>query len=195
MIHCDLKLENIVVNIDENNDIKELKIIDFDVSVFNNIPKELDNISEKYKKILNNKKQRGTRIYMLKNETVQFNNDIYSLGVVLLILLYKNIKLLIFQKKKIFENNLKKDKKQIIKYQNILKKLNNLKENIENNNNKIQILYLLEYFLKRYKNDSIDFLGINSNKFSYFKELIIDCINIKFNIDELYNKYSKTLFI
>jgi len=100
IIHSDLKLENIVVNIDENNDIKELRIIDFDVSVFNNIPKELDNISEKYKKILNNKKQRGTRIYMLKNETMQFNNDIYSLGVVLLILLYKNIKLLILKKKK-----------------------------------------------------------------------------------------------
>jgi serine/threonine protein kinase len=195
IIHCDLKLENIVVNIDENNDIKELKIIDFDVSVFNNIPKELDNISEKYKKILNNKKQRGTRIYMLKNESMEFNNDIYSLGIVLLILLYKNIKLLISQKKKILENSLKKDKKQIIKYQNILKKLNNLKENIEDNNKKIEILDLLEFFLKRYKNDSIDFLGINSNKFNYFKELIIDCINIKLNINELYDKYSKTLFI
>ena len=92
MIHCDLKLENIIVNIDENDNIKELKIIDFDVSVFNSIPKKIDNISEKYKKILNNKKQRGTRIYMLKNESMEFNNDIYSLGVVLLILLYKNIK-------------------------------------------------------------------------------------------------------
>jgi len=195
IIHSDLKLENIVVNIDENNDIKELRIIDFDVSVFNNIPKELDNISEKYKKILNNKKQRGTRIYMLKNETMQFNNDIYSLGVVLLILLYKNIKLLILKKKKNLENSVKKDKKQIIKYQNILKKLNTLKENIEDDNNKMEILDLLEYFLKRYKNDSVEFLGINSNKFNYFKELIIDCINIKLNIDELYNKYSGTLLI
>lgn len=195
IIHCDLKLENIIVNIDENNDIKELKIIDFDVSVFNDIPKELDNISEQYKKILKNKKQRGTKIYMLKNESMIFDNDIYSLGIVLLILLYKNIKLLIFQKKKLLENSLKKDKKQIIKYQNILKQLNILKENIEDDNKKIEILDLIEYFLKRYKNDSIDFLGINSNKFNYFKELIIDCINIKLNINELYNKYSETLLI
>jgi serine/threonine protein kinase len=189
IIHCDLKLENIVVNTDENNNIKELKIIDFDVSVFNNIPNELDNISEKYKKILNNRKQRGTRIYMLKNNYMEFNNDIYSLGVVLLVLFYKNIKLLILQKKKILENSLKQDKKKIIKYQNILKKLNNLKDNIEDDDNKIKILNLLEYYLKRYKNDGIYFLGINSDKFIYFKELIIDCIHTKLNINELYNKY------
>ena len=194
IIHCDIKLENIVVNVDENNNINELKIIDFDVSVFKNIPSKLDNISEKYTKILNNKKQRGTRIYMLKNGIMDISNDIFSLGVVLLILLYKNIKLLILQKKKILENNLKKDKKKIIKYQSILKKLNNLKDNIEENDNKIEMLNLLEFYLKRYKNDSIEFLGINSNKFKYFKELVIDCINIKFNIDDLYNKYEPLLF-
>jgi serine/threonine protein kinase len=194
IIHCDIKLENIIVNTDENNDINNLKLIDFDVSIFNNIPKELENVSEKYKKILNNKKERGTRIYMLKNKSMIFNNDIYSLGVVLLILLYKNIKLLILQKKNILENNLEKNRKDIIKYQNILKKLNNLITNIEDNNNKIEILNLLEYYLKRYKNDSISFFGIYADKFNYYKELINDCIYTKVDINNIYDKYNKDLF-
>lgn len=180
IIHCDLKLENIVVNIDENNNIKELKIIDFDVSVFNNIPEKLHNISEKYEKILNNKKQRGTRIYMLKNGHIEFKNDLYSLGVVLLILLYKNVKLLILQKKN-------------IKYQNILKKLNYLKENIENDENKIKILDLIGYYFKKYKNDNTNY-NMNYHKFNYFKELIIDCIKNNLDINNLYKKYLLHLY-
>lgn len=195
IIHCDIKLENIIVNIDDNNNINDLKLIDFDVSVFNNIPKALENISEKYKKILNNKKERGTRIYMLKNKSMIFNNDIYSLGVVLLILLYKNIKLLIVQKKRILENSLEKNRKDIIKYQNILKKIHNLIENIEDNNNKIKLLDLLEYYLKRYKNDSISFFGDYSSKFNYYKELIIDCIYTKLDINEINHKYNKEIFM
>jgi hypothetical protein len=131
---------------------------------------------------------------MLKNKSMIFNNDIYSLGVVLLILLYKNIKLLILQKKKILENNLEKNRKYIIKYQTILKKLNNLITNIEDNNNKIEILNLLEYYLKRYKNDSISFFGIYADKFNYYKELIIDCIYTKVDINEINDKYNKDVF-
>jgi len=195
IIHCDLKLENIVVNIDQNNDIKELKIIDFDVSIFNNIPENLNNISEKYKKTLNSKKPRGTRIYMLKNESITFNNDIYSLGVILLIILYKNIKLLINQKKQKLDNNLQKDKKKIINYQNILKKMNTLRDNIEDNNNKIEILDLLDNYLKKNKNDTNQFFDNNIDKFKYFKELIVDCINNNLDINQLYNKYNEKIFI
>jgi serine/threonine protein kinase len=53
IIHCDLKLENIVINIDKNLNIKEIKIIDFDVGLFNNVPKELSGVTEKYQKIFN----------------------------------------------------------------------------------------------------------------------------------------------
>jgi serine/threonine protein kinase len=193
IIHSDLKLENIVINIDENHDIIDLKIIDFDVSVFNNIPIQLSNISGKYKKSLNNKKKRGTKTYMLKNGQMEFKNDIYSLGVILLIILYKNIKLLILKKKNLLNNILKKDIKNIIKYNNILKKLNDLKDNIEDDKNKIDILNIFEYYLEKYKNDSVDFIGVNYDKFKYLKEFIIDCINTNMDIDELYNKYNKNL--
>jgi hypothetical protein len=167
---------------EESDGINDLRIIDFDVSLFNIIPKELENIPEKYKKILNNKKQRGTRIYMLKNECMDFKNDIYSLGVLLLIILYKNIKLLISQKKYI--------KTETLKYNNnILKELNKLRDNIEDNSKKIEMLELLENYIKKNKNNLTNFLDINYNKFKYFKELIINCINTKLNINEIENKY------
>ena len=172
IIHCDLKLENIVVNLDENKDICDLRIIDFDVSVFNIIPENLNKISEKYLKILNHKKKRGTRIYMLKNDIMTFESDIYSFGVVLLILLYKSIKLIINKNKK------------------ICKKLNSLKENIEDDNVKIETLNIIEEYFKKYKKEAYIFLGNDIQKFKYFKELIIDCINHKLDIIQLYDKYN-----
>ena len=67
IIHGDLKLDNIILNVDKT-EIKDIKIIDFDVSLFNSIPDKLYPIPEEYEKTLNNKKQRGTRIYMLKDK-------------------------------------------------------------------------------------------------------------------------------
>ena len=181
IINSDLKLENIVINIDENNDIKDLRIIDFDVGLFNTIPQSLLPIPDNYDKIFNNKKIRGTRIYMLKEKTMSFKNDIFSLGVISLILLYKNIKLLLTIKSKSSDN-----KKIIIKYQSLLKKLNILKDGIEEYDNKIKMLELIEDYLKKHK---IDF-----NNFKYYKEFIIDCIDVKYNINELIDKYVKILF-
>jgi len=181
IIHSDLKLENIVINIDENNDIKDLRIIDFDVGLFNTIPQSLLPIPNNYEKVFNNKKIRGTRIYMLKEKTMSFKNDIFSLGVISLILLYKNIKLLLTIKSKSSDN-----KKIIIKYQSLLKKLNILKDGIEEYDNKIKMLELIEDYLKKH---TIDF-----NNFKYYKEFIIDCIDVKYNINELIDKYVKILF-
>ena len=59
---------------------------------------------------------------MLKSNNMSFNNDIYSLGVIAIILLFKNTKLMIHLNKKKLDNN--KNKKLIIKLQSIMKKLN-----------------------------------------------------------------------
>jgi hypothetical protein len=174
IVHCDLKLENIVINVDEKNDISDLKIIDFDVSLFEKVPKELENnVSERYKKILNNKKERGTRIYMLKNEKMNFQNDIFSLGVILLILLYKNIKLMLFFKK------------------SVLKNLNVLRDSIEDNNKKIEMLDLLKNYIKNNKESLSDFIGLHYSKLKYYAELIIDCIHTKLDINNIEKKYNK----
>ena len=186
IIHSDLKLENIVLNYDKDNNINDLKIIDFDVGLFDVIPHELTPIPEKYVKILNNKKIRGTKIYMLKNQTMSFNNDIYSLGVVSLILLYKNSKnLLSILKKSLNE----KDKKKMIKIQEYIKKLNNLRDVIEDDNNKFKLLDLIESIFKKYNNLNFFDNKNNKNKLRSYKNFIIDCLKIRFNINELKEKY------
>ncbi len=142
IIHSDLKLENIVLNVDSNNDFKDLKIIDFDVGLFNIIPDKLLNLSDKYNKILNNKKPRGTRIYMLKSTEMSFKNDIFSIGVIALVLLYKNTKLLLSYRKSI-------DSKTVIK------KINEYRTKIEENNAKIELINIIEKYLKKeYKKES-----------------------------------------
>ena len=118
IIHSDLKLENIVLNVDDNCKMESLKIIDFDVGLFDIIPDSLKPIPEKYEKIFNNKKPRGTRIYMIKDKPMSFQNDIFGFGVILLILLYKNIKILLTMKK-------------TIKCQNFKKKMGLMRESIE----------------------------------------------------------------
>ena len=59
---------------------------------------------------MENKKIRGTKLYMLKNTEMCFDNDLYSFGVLMLILLYKNMKLIFSTCK-----NKQDDKKIIIK--------------------------------------------------------------------------------
>lgn len=171
IIHSDLKLENIVLNINKDNfKISELKIIDFDVGLFNIIPESLKPIPEKYEKIFNNKKPRGTRIYMIKDKLMSFENDIFGFGVILLILLYKNTKILLTIKKS--ENS-----KNTIKYHNLKKKMGLMRESIEKRETKIKLLNLIEKILM--KEDSIDFFDNNKDKFCYLKELIIDSISGK----------------
>jgi serine/threonine protein kinase len=190
IIHCDLKLENIVLNYDENLNIIDLRIIDFDVCVFSKIPKNISVLSEKYEKILKNKKPRGTRIYMIKNKMVEFKNDIFSLGVILLVLLYKNIKLMIFLKKKnIGKDDINIYKKVNIKYQSILKKITLLKDKIEENSNKKKILKFMENHLMKNKKTTFNFFENNLEKFEMFKCLILDCINCNYDINMLKDKF------
>ena len=187
IIHSDIKLENIVINL-KNNEIDELKIIDFDVSIFNEIPIKLNDIPEKYIKILQNKKIRGTRIYMLKSDTMSFNNDIYSIGVLLLILLYKNTKLAIqLECNNLINTDIIKNNKKILKYQDIIDKLNSLKEKIEDDKFKIKLLNSLLIILR--KNNLLNFFNNNQDfdNLIKIKNIISDCIYLKKNIDQLIN--------
>jgi hypothetical protein len=189
IIHSDLKLENIILNHDLSSSITDLKIIDFDVALFNSIPSHLLPLSEKYQKVFNNKKIRGTRIYMLKSELMSFKNDIYSLGVVALVLLYKNTKLILTLIKKSLSNDNIKNKKIIIKYQSLIKKMTHLRDVIEEDDNKIKMLNLISNILM--KDENIKFFdNINIVKFKFYKEFIINCIKTRYNIEELISKYN-----
>jgi hypothetical protein len=189
IIHSDLKLENIILNHDLSGSITDLKIIDFDVAVFNSIPSSILPVPEKYQKVFNNKKLRGTRIYMLKSELMTFKNDIYSLGVVALVLLYKNTKLILTLIKKSFSNDNIKNKKIIIKYQSLIKKMTHLRDVIEEDDNKIKMLNLISNIL--IKDNNIKFFDdINIDNFKFYKEFIINCIKTKYSINDLISKYN-----
>jgi len=181
IIHADLKLENIVINYDSNYNITDIKIIDFDISVFDAIPSCLNKTYKPFIKKFNNKKQRGTRIYMIKHDIVTFKNDIFSIGVISMILLYKMIKIIISSKK-----HDEKNQNILIKYQNIIKKINILKNKLEENNCKIKMMNLLEKF---YKNNIYD--DGNFNKFDTLKLFILDCINVNKNNMDIYKLSEK----
>ena len=201
IIHGDLKLENIVLNYNDEHDITDLKIIDFDVGVFNKIPKSLLNISEKYDKVMENKKIRGTKLYMLKNNAMCFDNDLYSFGVLMLILLYKNMKLIFST----FKNNIN-DKKMIIKHENYIKRLNQLRNVLEVDENKIKMLKLILDFItensshpdinqkNNFLNDSNNIKNEEKTKIENYIEMILDCLKLKISIEELHNKYKNILF-
>ena len=200
IIHSDLKLENIVLNYDKpslNNPlpkINKLKLIDFDVSIFNSIPDILNPIPNEYKKTLNNKKVRGTKIYMLNDRTMSFKNDIYSLGMVLLILLLKNIKLMISIKKRTLNAEKPSNKKIIIKYNILIKQLNALRNEIEIDDNKLKMIDFIKEFIEQNSTTLNFYTTINDNlKFPILLDFIKDCIKTKYNIEELEGKYGSLL--
>lgn len=200
IIHSDLKLENIVLNYDKpstNNrepKITKLKLIDFDVSIFNIIPDNLHPIPNEFKKTLNNKKVRGTKIYMLNDTSMSFKSDIYSLGMVLLITLFKNIKLIISIKKRKINIEKPSNKKRIIKYNILLKQLNALRNEIEIDDNKLKMIDFIKQFIEKNNNTINFYTTINDNlKFPILLDFIKDCIKTKYNIEELEGKYASLL--
>ncbi len=195
IIHCDLKLENIVLNYDkpssDNPELKinNLKLIDFDVSIFNTIPDSLKLSITEFKKTFNNKKIRGTKIYMLNDSIMSFKSDIYSLGMVLLIILFKNLKLIIYIKKRKISNQ-----KIIIKYNFLIKKLNALRNEIEIDNNKFKMIDLIKDTIEK-SNNTLNFYTTINDKFKFpiLLDFIKDCITTKYNIEELEEKYKSIL--
>lgn len=184
IIHADLKPDNIVINYDNDYNITDMKVIDFDVSIFDAIPVELNNTYKLFIKKFNNKKQRGTRVYMIEHEIVTFKNDIFSMGIIILILLYKMMKMIIFVKKKKINDTY--NKSMIFIYQNIIRKINLLKDKIEQHQSKIKIINLMEIFFKDNIFDDGDF-----NKFGILKLFILDCINVNKNNMDIYQLSEK----
>lgn len=173
IIYADIKLENIVVNL-ENNKISNMKLIDFDVSLFDNLPNEFENFDFKIQKLLNNKKPRGTKIYMSNNKIMEKSNDIYSFGTFLIILLYKNVvKILNDNKLKISDNLLFK----------ILNRLTYYKNKIEDDQYKKKLIkYIFRIYndkrFKHYWNNKISMRNIYNN--------IKKCIDQTISMNELY---------
>jgi len=183
IIHSDLKLENIVLNYNDSGVISSIKLIDFDVAIFDKIPNCLLNLPDKYDKIIRNNKIRGTKIYMLNSETMSFKNDIYSFGILCLLLLYKNVKLILGLKISLTE-----DKKLIIKYQSLIKKLTILRDNFVDNNSKLKMLNLVCNILV--KDNMKDFFEDNLiSDFNIYRDFILSCIKNKYSINDLIKNY------
>ena len=124
---------------------------------------------------MQNKKPRGTRIYMLPQKEMSYQHDIYSLGVICIVLLYKNIKLLSI----LYPETISKTKKKIIQ---TLQYLKNKIEKISNKKKMIDLCY-------RYLKDEPLFLLDLLDSFDHCKQLILDCIESTYSIQELYTKY------
>lgn len=90
IIYGDVKLENIILKYNDDK-IIDMKLIDFDVSLFDQIPNEFIYFDQKILILFENKKPRGTKLYMSSNKKMDKSNDIYSIGVFIIILFYKNI--------------------------------------------------------------------------------------------------------
>ena len=132
---------------------------------------------------------------MLKDKNVTFNNDIFGFGVILLILLFKNIKILLSIEKKKLINDAQNNKKKIIKLQAFIKRLNILRDSIEKNDSKLKILNIIDTYMNKNENNTLNFFSDNNDilKFKEYKNLIIDCINMKLNINEIKDKYYNIL--
>lgn len=177
IIYADLKLENIIIKLNSNNDIRKIKLIDFDVSLFDDLPNEFINFDQKILKLLNNKKPRGTKIYMSNNKLMNKSNDIYSLGTLIIILFYKNVmKILCENEENLSDNLLTK----------IYNRLTFFKNKLEHDEYKIK---LMKYIFRIY----------NDRRFSKYwthqismKDIYINvkkCINQSASIDELFNEF------
>lgn len=173
IIYADLKLENIVVQLKENK-IHQLKLIDFDVSLFDQLPKCLESFDQEIKNIFENKKCRGTKIYMKKTKIMTFDNDIYSIGVALIILLYKNVLVMLEKEKSNVEENV---------FEKIKVKLGKFKNKLEHENTKFD---LLNYIVRIYKNRRFsNYWKEEAINLSSLRKIIQKCLNNEINIQDL----------
>ena len=179
IIYADLKLENIVVELKDNK-ISLLKLIDFDVSLFNTLPSSFENFDENIKKIFENKKIRGTKIYMKKTDKMSFENDIYSIGVTMIILLYKNILNVINKEKNNIEESV---------FNKIKKKIGKYKEKLEDDDIKLD---LLNYIIRIYKNRRFEKYWCNNLiNINELRKIIHKCLNNELTIDIIEKEVKK----
>jgi len=177
IIYADVKLENFVVNT-LNGQINDIKLIDFDVSLFDELPSEFSEFDFKIQKLLNNKKPRGTKLYMANNDVMKKSNDIYSISTFIILLLYKNIiKILKHNKQNLSENLLSK----------ILKRLNYFKNNLENDLNKKK---LIKYIFRIYNDKRFKHYWNNDLHIKTIYQLTKKCIDQNIDIIELYSIFN-----
>lgn len=175
IIYGDVKLENIVINHDNFN-ITDMKLIDFDVSLFDTIPNEFKNFDDKILNLLKNKKPRGTKIYMSKNKYMEKSNDIYSIGVFIIILLYKNIFKLFNENDNIVSEHLKSK---------IIKKLNYFKNNIDNDDSKKK---LMKYIFRIFNDKRFNHLWKHKISIKKLYTIVKDCIDQNIDAKQLYHQ-------
>jgi|SaaInlStandDraft_5_1057022.scaffolds.fasta_scaffold10351_5 hypothetical protein len=176
IIYSDIKLENFVVNI-KNNEIDKIKLIDFDVSIFNVIPPDFSEFEPKIIKLLNNKKPRGTKYYMSPNKVMDKSNDIYSIGVFIIILLYKNIiKILNENKENISENLLSK----------IYNRLTFYKNKLENDKYKKK---LIKYIFRIYNDKRFNHYWTHKISIKYIYTCVKKCIDHSITSSELFDDF------
>jgi hypothetical protein len=132
----------------------------------------------------------------MKNcDQITFHNDLYSLGIIGVVLLYKIIKIIIFNYN-VYSSTLEHNTKLIIKNKNIYKEMSKLRDKISENNNHINLLNLcIEFFSKlhKLKFNKCNFYN-NIDQLYRFKNIVIDCFDEKYDIDKLYEKY-KEIFV
>lgn len=176
IIYADLKLENLVVNI-KNNNINDMKIIDFDVSLFDELPNEFLDFEPKIINLLNNKKPRGTKFYQSSNNIMNKSNDIYSIGTFIIILLYKNtMKILHKNYQELSDNLLSK----------ILKRLTYYKNNLDDDSSKIK---LIKYIFRIYNDKRFNNYWNHKIKIKNIYIYVKKCIQQSITIDELYTMF------
>lgn len=81
--HCDIKPENILVNLDNNNNIKECVLTDFGLGIIDS------DYNNDYKEIEKQLIKRGTSIYFSPSISENCNNDKWALGCVLVQMITK----------------------------------------------------------------------------------------------------------
>lgn len=176
IIYADIKLENFIVNVIDNK-INDIKLIDFDVSLFDNLPKELTNFDPKIIKLLENKRPRGTKFYQSSNNSMEKSNDIYSIGTFIIILLYKNTLKMLHKSnyENISENLLSK----------IFYKLTSYKNKLEDD---IYKKKLMKYIFRIYNDRRFKLHWGHKIKIKNIYFMVKKCIDQDINITELYNE-------
>lgn len=177
IIYADIKLENFVVNVDNNNIITDIKLIDFDVSLFDKLPNEFNDFDPKIINLLNNKKPRGTKYYMSKNSIMHKSNDIYSIGTFIIILLYKNILKILLENKSSLNINL---------YSKIINRLHLYKNKLDDDSFKLK---LIKFILRIYTDKRFKKYWTHNISFKTIYFTVKNCINQSVSISDIYNDF------
>jgi serine/threonine protein kinase len=181
IIYGDVKLENIILN-HKNNEITDLRLIDFDVSIFDTLPKAFSRFNPEIKKLFENKKPRGSKFYMCShNEIMTKGNDIYSIGVFIIILLYKNTLKLIKKNKELMSDVL---------FTKIKKKLIYFKNKLEDDSYKIK---LIQYIYRIYNDKRFKQYWDHTIPMKEIYTIVKKCLKQEVTSEQLHLFFQKSL--